>query len=40
LGVGVGFLGGFRGVAVVGMLVFLMMWGARADGYDAEPERN
>ena len=31
---------GIIGVAVVGMLVFLLMWGARADGYDAEPERN
>ena len=49
-GVGLGFVAqhygwnwayvGIIGVAVVGMLVFLMMWGARADGYDAEPERN
>jgi len=27
-------------MAVVGMLVFLLMWGARADGYDAEPEHD
>lgn len=49
-GVGLGFVAqhygwnwayvGIIGVAIVGMLVFLMMWGARADGYDAEPERN
>lgn len=49
-GVGLGFVAqhygwnwayvGIIGVAVVGMLVFLLMWGARADGYDAEPERN
>ena len=31
---------GILGMAVVGMLVFLLMWGARADGYDAGPERN
>lgn len=27
---------GILGMAVAGMLVFLMMWGARADGYEAE----
>ena len=27
---------GIIGIAVVGMLVFLLMWGARADGYEAE----
>ena len=31
---------GILGMAVVGMLVFLLMWGARADGYDAEPEHD
>ena len=30
---------GILGMAVVGMLVFLLMWGARADCYDAGPER-
>ena len=31
---------GILGMAVVGMLGFLLMWGARADGYDAEPEHD
>lgn len=30
---------GILGMAVVGMLVFLLMWNARADGYDVEPGR-
>ena len=29
---------GILGMAVVGMLVFLLMWGAKADGYEAEAE--
>ena len=47
-GVGLGFVAqhygwnwayvGIIGMAVVGMLVFLLMWGARADGYEAETE--
>lgn len=31
---------GILGMAVVGMLAFLMMWGAKADGYGPEPELN
>ena len=26
------------GMALVGMLVFLLMWGAKADGYETETE--
>ena len=29
---------GILGMAVVGMLVFLLMWGAKADGYETETE--
>ena len=29
---------GILGMAVVGMLVFLLMWGAKADGYEPEAE--
>jgi len=47
-GVGLGFVAqhygwnwayvGILGMAVVGMLVFLLMWGAKADGYEPEAE--
>ena len=47
-GVGLGFVAqhcgwnwayvGILGMAVVGMLVFLRMWGAKADGYEPEAE--
>ena len=29
---------GILGMAIVGMLVFLLMWGAKADGYEPEAE--